>query len=225
MMTKHEWNAALDAWVTAERERLGGPPTPEEVVAYTRGTLVGEEAARVRALLVYYPELTPLLEENAPPAPRSFRHLLPIAAGLIIALLGVLLIESRRELARTNEPYVHESRHELRTSRTRGVRGAGLPAYELPAGEERYVLALSAAGMRANHAYRIEIVDASSSAIVWSKAGVRPIDGAFEIAVPREFLREGVYRVNVWDDEHAVESVSIRVTPQTQTNRVEEVDP
>jgi len=49
-----------------ERERLGGPPTPEDLVAYARGELSESEAARIRRLLVAYPEFADVLVQTEP---------------------------------------------------------------------------------------------------------------------------------------------------------------
>lgn len=67
MNPKAEMHAAAEAVMAAERERLGGPPTPEEVGAFLQGELPAQEAERIRALLAYYPELTDLLLDPTPP--------------------------------------------------------------------------------------------------------------------------------------------------------------
>jgi hypothetical protein len=66
MIGKDDWDAAAEELMARERERLGEPPTPEEVVAYSRGELSDEQAERVRALLVAYPQLTDVLTEPPP---------------------------------------------------------------------------------------------------------------------------------------------------------------
>lgn len=48
------WNDALDQWVKEERERLGGLPSLETVLAFKCGELEDSEASRVRSLLVYF---------------------------------------------------------------------------------------------------------------------------------------------------------------------------
>src|SRR4028119_1333775 len=204
MIAKNDWDAALDGWVAAEQERLGGPPTPEEVAAYTLGELTEAEAARVRALLVYYPELTSLLTDEecmAAPAPQQWRSLsrfMPVAAGLLIALLTLALVQSRAELARTatkhQEPHVHQTRHELQALRPRGG-PAEPPAYELPSGEERYLLSLRVFDEPGYRAYRLEIVHgpATKPRTVWTASAQRSIDGTFDISIPRELIGEGTY--------------------------------
>lgn len=223
MITKNDWNAALDGWVADERERLGGPPTPEEVVAYTSGELPDADAARVRALLVYYPELTSLLTDDDeavvvdPPA-RQWPWL-PIAAGLLVALLTALLLQSRWELVEqrreNDKPYVHQSRHELQSLHARGA-AVDPPVYDLPANEERYLLALMVGAT--NYAdYRLDIVEVSTAKerLVWTANGIQPIDGTFELSVPRALIRTGTFRVDVYgrDSAHTerLESYRVRV--------------
>lgn len=64
MSDTNERDAAVEELLARERERLGGPPTPEEVAAYARGELSDADAARVRALLVVYPESAELLTQR-----------------------------------------------------------------------------------------------------------------------------------------------------------------
>ena len=193
MITKNDWDDALDAWVAEERERLGGPPTPEEVVAYLRGELAPNEAARIRTLLVYYPELTPLLNERLD-EPRSLRkslapRLFAAAAMLAVATLTTLLIQERQ---RNMLPSAHSSHHELSALRVRGSE----VAIELPAGEERYLLTVVPSEPPSEDEYQIEIVHESE--VLWSASGIRPIDDIFDITVPGRFLKPGTYTLNVY---------------------------
>jgi hypothetical protein len=220
MITNDDWNAALDSWVAAERERLGGLPSIDEVVACVRDELPDGEAERVRALLVYYPELTQLLEESMPVEERGearwhWRRPMSVAAGVVIALLSGAVVESRWEIAKLHrDPYVHESRHELRPARLRG--GALPPPYELPAGEERYLLApMLIAQAEEYRDYRIELVDVAAERVIWTTSGVQPVNGVFELSIPRRFLRETSYQLNVYGlaggEAHALESFRFRV--------------
>src|SRR4051812_49924113 len=63
MTTKSEFAAAL---VAADRQRRIEPPTAEEMLAYTRGELPAEEAARVRERLIAHPELVRTLTAQFP---------------------------------------------------------------------------------------------------------------------------------------------------------------
>jgi hypothetical protein len=66
MITKADWQAVHDEIMAEERRKLGEPPTFDEVLAYTRGELSEQEAERVRALLVWYPELARTIAEPFP---------------------------------------------------------------------------------------------------------------------------------------------------------------
>jgi hypothetical protein len=57
MIRKSDWEALHEELTAEDRRTLGDPPTVEELEAYSRGELSTEEEARVRALLVAYPEL------------------------------------------------------------------------------------------------------------------------------------------------------------------------
>lgn len=205
MITKNDWDAALDAWVAEERERLGGPPSPEEIAAYLHGELPTAEEARVRALLVYYPELTPLLRTRRATRRPSALRLYGVAATLVIALLGTDAIVQRR---RSVQPSVPSSHHELNAVLTRGT---GAPAYELPAGQARYLLTIVPPEPPAESAYELEI--ARESRVLWRARGVRPIDDTFVIDVPGAFLEAGTYTLLVRTDGQFVARYTFRVTP------------
>jgi hypothetical protein len=62
MIRKTDWEAAYLDLIAEARQKLGEPPTAEELQAYLRGDLAAPAAARVRQLLVYYPELANALD-------------------------------------------------------------------------------------------------------------------------------------------------------------------
>lgn len=68
MIKKSEWQAAYGELIAARRRELGDPPSEEELLSYSRGELSEPEAARVRDLLVCYPELIAVLEPLPSPA-------------------------------------------------------------------------------------------------------------------------------------------------------------
>lgn len=211
-MSKHDWDAALDEWVAEERERLGGPPEPEEVVAFLRGELPEADAARVQALLVYYPELTSLLEERVERKSSSMRWL-PVAASLLIAVVAVVQLTPSKQ-----QPYVIAAKQELRSVM---MRGGATPAVTLP-DQERWHLAPVLTGPPDDPAYRLEIVDLSDDTPrrIWISGFVQP---PFEIVVPRAFLRDGLYQLNVLGVDgarsHVVEQFRFR-TPQIRGGRI-----
>jgi hypothetical protein len=211
-MSKNDWDAALDEWVTEERERLGGPPEPEEVVAFLRGELPEADAARVQALLVYYHELTSLLDEKLE-RKRPATRWLPVAASLLIAVVAIIqLTQSRRK---PQQPYVMATKHELRSVLMRGETRPA-PPYVLPDNETQYRLAPVLSDPPRDPAYRLELVYLSDATPrrVWISGLVQP---PFEIVVPREFLGDGLYQLNVLGVDgartHVVEQFRFR-TPQ-----------
>ncbi|HEX6095772.1 MAG TPA: hypothetical protein VF432_05550 [Thermoanaerobaculia bacterium] len=205
MITKTDWDAALDAWVDAECERLGGPPTQEQIVACLRGELPPDEAARVRALLVYYPELTPLLTQRIEkrPRPRALQ-LYAVAATLIIALLSADTFVQRR---RNVQPAAFSAHHELRPILTRSGANA---TYELPSGEAHYLLTLVPVETPGEEEHEVEI--ARGSRVLWRARGVRPIDDAFIIDVPGQFLEPGTYTLRVRAGHQLVARYTVRVS-------------
>src|ERR1043165_304475 len=71
MTNKSEWQEANRRVMAEQREKLGEPPTADEMLAYSRGELSESEEERIRDLLVAYPELSrmyaaPFAEEAEP---------------------------------------------------------------------------------------------------------------------------------------------------------------
>lgn len=62
---KNELRAAVAAIVEEGRRRVGGPPSEELLLAYSRGELSEQESDRVRELLSHYPESVRLLADLA----------------------------------------------------------------------------------------------------------------------------------------------------------------
>lgn len=65
MTFENDLKAAAEAFIAADRIRLGEPLTAEEIDAYHRGELSGEAAARVRALLIYGPDVAAESDDDA----------------------------------------------------------------------------------------------------------------------------------------------------------------
>lgn len=217
MISSNDWDRALDAWVEDERERLGGRPTASEIARFRRGELPKEDAARVRALLVYYPDLTPLLRAKS--EKRWLGRLMSYAAVAAAAVCVTHLAIEPRLTRETSRPYVHESRYELRGLHSRG--GAAETALlELPADEERYLVTIALSESPHDPAYRIELFDGSTP--VWRSGSVQPVDGTFEVSLPRESLRGGTYRLVVFgvddDGAHLRDEYRLRVAPAPQNS-------
>jgi hypothetical protein len=66
MIRKTDWQTAYRDLIAEGRQRMGDPPTVEEIEAYLRGDLAAEDAERVRELLIYYPELADAMEAPFP---------------------------------------------------------------------------------------------------------------------------------------------------------------
>lgn len=204
MMTKSDWDRAGEDFMAAERERLGGPPTPEEVVAFLAGELPEREAERVRALLVYYPELTSILTAERPartPAKvvRAFpmRRVFPLAASLAAMLFAGLFARTQWLL---RQPSMISERHVLEPLRHRGG-PLDSHAYRLPASEGEHLLVLPLEEHPPYPRYRLDIIDAgrTSPKEVWSEI-VTPtdFDGTLTVAIPNEFLDRSTYRIDVY---------------------------
>lgn len=71
MTNKSEWQEANRRLQAEEREKLGDPPTAEEMLAYSRGELPEGEEERIRELLVAYPELARMYGATFPDGPRA----------------------------------------------------------------------------------------------------------------------------------------------------------
>lgn len=72
MITREDLQHALEAVATDDRRRQSTPPTADEMLAYALGELSAPEEARVRELLLLYPELaeamnTPFPDDDALP--------------------------------------------------------------------------------------------------------------------------------------------------------------
>lgn len=237
MTMNNDWDAAEDEYMQKERERLGGPPTPQEVVAFLRGEMPPADAARVRALLVHYPGLTDLLTDAVPadepavvsrkelmhrweslqptrPRFRVVRRLLPLAAMLVVGFLAGSLVQPfRRDVPRT-----FDMPHELHPLGERRS-PAQQHAHPLSADEQNYLLVLMLAQETNDREYRVDLVDAGVTPprLLWRASGVhRVANRPFAISIPRRFLDRGFYRLELYGIDGAprhLASYAIRVVP------------
>ncbi|HKO56970.1 MAG TPA: hypothetical protein VJ276_13930 [Thermoanaerobaculia bacterium] len=214
MSTRSEWEAAAEEFMATERERLGGPPTPEEVVAYARGELPEAEAARVRSLLVYYPELTSVLTEPAPRmAPRrpvTPVRLLAVAASALFIISAGLVVQVQRLRHELNEPHVlavHDLEPKLLT------RGSAQPPNRLIAGEKGSLLVLD--DLPEGPRYRIELMNGAKK--MWSVSLKRQQDEPVSLSLPRG-LPPGSYRLDAYgaDDSTPLAVYELRVSEPAQ---------
>jgi hypothetical protein len=197
MITTHDVDAAIVRWVEAECHRLGGPPSDAEIAAYGRGELSAADAARVRALLVYYPHLNTYLQQPARRTP-----LAPMLAITVAAVLAVMLARSPRV-----EPHVWQSPITLTPPLARGPSHG--PPRELPADRENYDLELELHSTAATAA--IDIVDADGD-VRWSATGFHVDGDRVQMTVPSSLLDAGeAYRIAVFDEQRTKSLGTFRV--------------
>ncbi len=226
MTNKSEWQEANRRIAAEQREKLGDPPTAEELLAYSRGEMNESEEERIRDLLVAYPELArmysaPFPEESeldvsqeaidaglndvkrrlgiAAIQPRArMRHYLPtsIAATLALVFFGLFVQAESR------------ARNTLRACDLPRVLGA--PQELLPDGNrgpaapillrkdgEAYLLKPHLESQVHYPHYSIELLD--SNGILWTSHSAHP-DGNddFQIVIPHSFLHPGKYQLRVF---------------------------
>lgn len=207
MLTRDDLNDALDSWFVEERERLGGKPPAETIVAFLRGQLPAEESARVQTLLAYYPELTPLLKERSDKerAARK-RTTLKMYVGATTLMAAILASDTLQQRRKSGQPVVPSSHHEFNPLLARG------PAtiYELTAGQQRYLITIVPSEPPAATAYNLEI--ARDARVLWRAQHVRPVNDVFIIDIPGAFLTPGTYTLSIRADGKIVDRYSFRVT-------------
>jgi hypothetical protein len=208
MITKDDLHDALDEWILDERERLGGRPTDQQIVAFLRGELEPAEAARVQALLAYYPELTPLLKERSDKdraaRKRTAMKVYAGAATLLSILLGTDTLQQRRK---SIEPAVPSSHHEFNTLRARGPSAV----YELKAGQQRHLITLVPGEPPRDTSYNLEI--ARDARVLWSATNVRPVNDVFIVDIPGQFLPPGTYTLSIAADGTVIDRYTFNVRP------------
>jgi len=228
MTTPSNWQAVHDQLTAEDRARLGEPPTGEEILAYMNGEMSEPEKTRIRALLVAYPELARTLahpfpglaegetfseeelskhfadfqERLHPKAARviPFRAFASVlaAAAAVVLVLGGLLWESRRELAR---PHLASEAQQLLPD---GRRGPGGAVERVAGAGQRLELLISVSDQPELPAYRLELVDASEQR-VWSSEAVQRTDSeTFTVVLPRG-LDAGRYAIVLYGVDGARE--------------------
>lgn len=232
MIRKSDWQAVQDEMIAEDRRTLGAPPTVEEMLAYASGELAPEEEARVRALLVAYPELARALtvpfpaeggegvsqqdvsrrwksfqtqirpEEKRGKVLQFWRTSFALAATLALVFGGLLWRESR------DEPRVLGDAQLLAGAQ----RGGASPPVTLDAGDAPAVLIVPLYGAGSFERYRLELVDTKERVLWRSGLLKRSDDDAFRIEVS---LDAGDYRVVLYGvdatREQRLDTYSLRV--------------
>ena len=216
MISKADWQAVHDTMTADDRRKLGEPPTAEEVIAYSNGELDAADEARVRELLVAYPEMAralahPFPEDAADALPagevearwREFErrvapprtgHVLEfwrasaaIAAALAV-LFGGLLWRAQSELKR---PRVAAEEQLLYPGLQRGAADS---VTTIAVNGDPVPLVVMLGGADDFRDYRLELVKANTT--LWrSEVLHRGERDTFQILVPRALLEPGRYDV------------------------------
>lgn len=220
MITKSELQAVHGQMLAERRRRLGPPPTNEELFAFMRGELSADDEARVRELLIAYPELARAMAEPFPeegdlseielavhwkslqtrihgdPAQRRVRFWRRTSAALAAAMIlafGGIVWQRQASLA----PRVTTAMHLLLPDGQRGPEDA---ATLITAGGDPFLLVVSMINPRVFEQYRLELITAGTPPrTLWSSEPMRrPDNDTFRIVLPGGFLAPGRYQVVVW---------------------------
>lgn len=213
MMKQSDWQAVNDRLIADDRAKLGDPPTVDELLAYERGELSPEEAARVQQLLVAYPELahayaTPFPDddidlpdgvverqwkafragENRGARVLQFwRGAAAIAATAAIVFGAMLWQKQTAPL----QPRVL-AEHVLTPD---GSRGLG-QHYAITSTGDSILLVVSIIGPTDYETYRLELVHAGSNERIWSSEPLRATSrNTFDVEIPSRSLAPGTYQV------------------------------
>jgi hypothetical protein len=215
MITKSDLQAVLDQMRTEDRKTRVEPPTVDEMLAYRAGELSGDEDARVRELLICWPELlralmTPYPDDDAetlPPevverqwtAMRSqigasrggrvltFRNALTAIAATLAVVFGGLLWQAKMELRRPRALPQQTLMSDVQ-------RGGSDSVTTLDSHGDAYLLAPIINDERTFERYHFEIVDTDDTQRLLASgdvAGGEPIG----VMVPHASLPPGRYKL------------------------------
>ncbi|HEV7238575.1 MAG TPA: hypothetical protein VGQ36_04980 [Thermoanaerobaculia bacterium] len=239
MIRKSDWQVVQDEMIEADRQQLGEPPTAEEMLAYSRGELSPQEEARVRALLVAYPELAHTLTapfpaegddslsgEDVSKRWKSFQSqihgkearggkLLQFWRASTALAAGLALVFGGllwRETSRG--PRVLPEAQQLFADGQRGGEGG---AVTLTGTDDVFVLVVPLYNPGTFGQFRLEIAGVEPGARPLWRGEVQPrrADDTFRIEIPRAYLDAGRYRVVLYGidgaREQRLETYTIRV--------------
>src|ERR1044071_1290687 len=228
MADKAEWQKAGRRLAAEQREKLGDPPTADELLAYSRGELSESEEERIQDLLVAYPELArmygaSLPEEGEPgiskeeiaaglqdvnrrlgttPAPRRrVWHYLPttIAAALALIFFGLYVQADNRARDHERDREIPRLLGAPQDLYPGGNRGA---AATLPHNEgDAYLLQPHLASAIHYPHYSIELREKNE--LLWSRPSAEPDqEDTFQIVIPHDFLRAGhTYQLTIYGND------------------------
>lgn len=226
MTNKSEWQEANRRVTVEQREKLGDPPTADEMLAYSRGELSESEEERIRDLLVAYPELArmyaaPFAEEGEPgvspeqvaagfddlqrraggkavPLRAPVRRYLPttVAAALALVFFGLFVQAENRARNHARDCQVPRILGEPQQLDADGNRGPGSPTLLRKDGEAYLLAPHLINSVRYPH-YAIELHDANGA--IWTSHSAAAGKETFQIVIPHDFLRTGVtYQLRIF---------------------------
>jgi hypothetical protein len=221
MTSKSEWNEANRRLKAEQREQLGDPPTAEEMLAYCRGQLSGQEEERIRDLLVAYPELArmyaaPFPEEGQPgvtseriaaslgelerrlggetavvPHRRRMRHYIPTTIAAAFALVFFGLFVQAENRARLHQREGQLPRI-LGAPQELDPDGNRGPAEPTLLRRDGEAYLLKPRLINQVRYPRYSIELQDETQVVWRSHSAEPDeDDAFQIVIPHGFLRAG----------------------------------
>jgi hypothetical protein len=217
MMNASDWRAVRDDLIAGDRAALGEPPTVDELLAYERGELSEDEAARVRQLLIAYPDLArafaaPFPADGDAELPddvvnhqwkkfragggetggrvlQFWRGFAAVAAALAV-VFGAMLWQKHAELL---QPRVLPEAHILTPD---GSRGGESSHYAVTPSGDAVLLVVSIVGPAEYERYRLELVRGESHERIWSSEPLRATpNNTFDIDIPSRALAPGTYQV------------------------------
>lgn len=212
-MDKSDWVSAYRLVVAEGRERIGGPPTAEELLKLSAGELSEAEAANVRERISLYPDLARVLAAPFPEAAGAPENVVPYppkeamvwkisalaaaAVAIVFAWLWMRAATERNTFRRIHaEPQASIDNIVFSMDPDRG----GPPPERRVSSRADYFLFLPtlAPGDPAYPDYRVELIDVTADPprIVWQRTGIlRRSDNSFEIVVPRSSLEPHKYQL------------------------------
>jgi hypothetical protein len=218
MTNKSDWQEANRRAMAEQREKLGDPPTAEEMLAFSRGELSESEEERIRDLLAAYPELArmhgaPFAEEGQPgvsgeeiaaglsevqrrlgkavPLRAPVRRYLPttIAAALALLFFGLFVQAESRARNHARGCQIPRVLGLQQELYSDPTRGPATPTPLSKDGEAYLLRPHLINEVRYPH-YSIELHDAKG--VIWTSHAAEPArDDAFQIVIPHDFLRTG----------------------------------
>lgn len=226
MTNKSDWQEANRRLAAEQQEKLGDPPTAEELLAYGRGELNETEEERIRNLLVAYPDLARMYGAPLPTEPdpavsdeeiaaglrdvkrrlgigaapqRPIRHYVPttIAAALALLFFGLYVQAESRARNHARSCDLPRLLGAPQELDTDATRGGGTATILRKDGEAYFLKLMLGNAVRFPH-YAIELYDNKDK--VWStNAAEAATDDSFQIVIPHGFLRAGTsYELQVF---------------------------